>query len=239
MTGPRPGEIKLMSKKMALCLLGMAAFGAAAQSVTDVRAKVDASAYIQDARGNVLRSGSGMCWRTGYWESGDAVEGCDGALSSPIAQPTAPALAPATASLVPAAPLAVTAPVPHCNSAIVLASDATFAFGKANLTARTRERLEAELRQRLASCSQLQAIKITGHTDRIGSARSNHDLSQKRAASIAAAATHAGVTVPIEVRGVGSESPLVFCNGKISNMKLIACLAPNRRATIEFDSEVK
>ncbi len=228
-----------MLKNLAVCLFGLVSWAAAAQSVTDVRVKSDSSAYVQDARGNVMRSGSGMCWRTGYWEPGDAVDGCDGALTPPIAQPTAPALAPQTATVVATAPLAVVMLAPHCDRAIVLASDATFAFGSAMVTANARTRLESELRQRLASCSTLQTIKITGHTDRIGSVRGNRLLSQKRAASIAAVATHAGITAPIEVRGVGSATPLVFCNGKISKVKLIACLAPNRRATVEFGSAVK
>ena len=217
----------------------MAALAAEAQSVTDVKASTPASGYVQDARGNVLRSGTGLCWRTGFWQPGDAVDGCDGALLPPIAQPTAPELTPSVVDSPVTVPVTALPATVHCDRAIVLASDATFAFGKAALTPTAKDRLNAELRQRLASCDKLQLIKITGHTDRIGNARSNRVLSEKRAAVIATEVRKAGLTVPVEVRGVGSTAPLVFCAAKRASAKLIACLAPNRRATIEFDGSIK
>ena len=228
-----------MLKKFAVALLGMAAFAAIAQSVTDVHVTPTSGGYVQDARGNVMRSSTGLCWRTGFWQPGDAIDGCDGALTPPIAQPTAPALVVTAAENPATAPLVALPAATRCDSAIVLASDASFAFGKAVLTTAAKARLDGELRQRQASCDKLQSIKVTGHTDRIGSVHSNRVLSEKRATAIAAEVRQAGLTVPVEVRGVGSTVPLVVCNGKLSKAKLITCLAPNRRATIEFNGAFK
>ena len=224
-----------MLKIIAVALLSVTAFSAAAQSVTDVQSNRTQSGYARDARGNVLRSSTGLCWRSGFWNEGDAIDGCDGALVPPITQPTAPDLLPAGAQSPIAPPIVVPSPTPRCDSAIVLASDATFGFGSAVLRPPAKARLDLELRQRLASCDKLRMIKITGHTDRIGSVRANLLLSKRRAEAIASAVRQAGLSVPIEVRGLGAKSPLVICPGQRATARLISCLAPNRRATIEFD----
>ncbi len=50
--------------------------------------------YAQDASGAVMKSGDGLCWRSGSWTPDAAVTGCDGALVPPIvAKPIAPAIA--------------------------------------------------------------------------------------------------------------------------------------------------
>ncbi|RYE76240.1 MAG: OmpA family protein, partial [Oxalobacteraceae bacterium] len=50
---------------------------------TDVMANKPYSAYVQDARGVIVRDPFGLCWRTGYWTPADAVPGCDAPLCVP------------------------------------------------------------------------------------------------------------------------------------------------------------
>src|SRR3569623_316150 len=82
-----------MLNKLAFALaLGTTASGAFSQTVTDIQAKQESSAYAQDVRGTILRTQYGLFWRTGYWTQGDAVIGCDGQLEPPVAKATAPAI---------------------------------------------------------------------------------------------------------------------------------------------------
>src|SRR3569623_1470805 len=115
-----------MFNKLAFAILfGSAAFDASSQTVTDIQAKQESSAYAQDVRGTILRTQYGLCWRTGYWTQGDAVIGCDGQLEPPVAKATAPAIAPPTA--VAAAPAAPLTPK-RCYLCVTLTSVKAFAF---------------------------------------------------------------------------------------------------------------
>lgn len=223
-----------MFRKMAPgLLLGMVVLTASAQSATDIQSKPDSSAYGADSRGAILRSGTGMCWRTGYWTPADAVDGCDGTLLPPIARPTAPDLVPATAGAALASLMPVVAPARRCDASFVVTSDSSFGFGNATLSGKGKSELVQRFRQRAARCSKLETIKITGHTDRIGDPKRNERLSASRADAIAAELKKAGTTTLIEIKGAGSSDPIVTCSDKLARKKLIACLAPNRRATIE------
>ncbi|MFM7484918.1 MAG: OmpA family protein, partial [Burkholderiaceae bacterium] len=35
--------------------------------------------YLVDSQNDVVRSGFGLCWHTGFWTPADAIEECDGA----------------------------------------------------------------------------------------------------------------------------------------------------------------
>src|ERR1700692_3941980 len=85
--------------KLVFAASAIVAFSAQAQT-TDIQAKKPYSAYAQDSRGTIVRSGSGLCWHDGYWTPADSVPGGDGAL----AQAAAPAPAPRPAPPVVVAP---------------------------------------------------------------------------------------------------------------------------------------
>ena len=209
------------------------AVGARAQGLTDIPANPSHSAYGQDARGAILRSGTGLCWRTGYWSADDAVKGCDGELAPPFAKATAPDLVPSPASAEPTVPIVIASPPRRCDFTLTLASDDSFGFGKATLTAATRRRLLDQFAQRAASCGRIERILVTGHTDRLGNPARNLVLSQQRAAALAEALHATNVTAPIEIRAAGSAQPQVTCPPRLPHTKLVSCLAPNRRAVIE------
>lgn len=64
---------------MLIAVLALAAMPAFAQpSAVEIKAKSPYSAYAQDSGGNVVRSGYGYCWRTGYWTPADALPECEG-----------------------------------------------------------------------------------------------------------------------------------------------------------------
>lgn len=217
-----------MSKVLALALLAVTT-AHAQEALTDIPARSPASAYLQDGRGIVARSGTGLCWRSGTWTPADAVPGCDGELLPPIANPIAPPLV--TAPPAPAAPVPV-APVP-CDFSYTLAGDGAFASGQASLNAAARARLDRELMPRLAECGKIAAILVTGHTDRLGKRAANQALSERRAAAVADYLKASGVTAPIERRGAGSTAEVQTCSARQPSAKLRQCLAPNRRVVIE------
>jgi len=81
------------------------------------------------------------------------------------------------------------------------------------------------------------SIIIIGHTDRLGSAVYNQQLSLKRAETVRELLVSNGISRQIiQVEGAGASQPLVACPGKKS-AKVVECLAPNRRIVIEFTSK--
>ena len=223
-----------MPKKLALGLvIGASATCVFAQATTDIQANTPNSAYMQDARGVIVRNAYGLCWHTGNWTAADAVTGCDGELAPPIAKPTAPALAPAPA---PAAAPTIAAPAAEpvpCDFAATLESDQTFVFDKAALSSAAKNRISNEILPKLAACAKIGRIMITGHTDLLGSEQYNQKLSEKRANSVATYLKSNGVSAHIETTGAGKSQAIKVCDGQLPHKKLVACLSPNRRVSID------
>jgi OOP family OmpA-OmpF porin len=218
-----------MLKKLACgFFIGSAAIGAFAQTVTDIQAKSDNSAYMQDARGVIVRSPYGLCWRTGDWTPAAVVTGCDGKLAPPIAKATAPAIATAPAPVV----TAVTVPK-RCDFAVTLTNDQTFVFNKAVLSNPAKKRLDDEIGGKLAVCSKIDMVVVTGHADRLGSQQYNQKLSEKRTNAVAAHLKSNGISAQVDTLGVGKTQAIKSCDDKLDRKKLIECLAPNRRVVIE------
>lgn len=218
-------------------LLAASTLAAQAQTATDISANKDKSAYAADGRGVVVRSAHGTCIRTGYWSPSDAVGGCDGPLAAPVAKVTAPAAAPA-ASVASPAPAAAAAPVvaaapKRCDSAITLGADEAFAFNKAVLTPAAKAKLDAEVPGKVAACSKVDLLIVTGHADRIGSQQANQKLSEKRAEAVAAYLKSKGVNAPVDTMGVGKTQSIKACDDKLPRKQLVECLAPNRRVVVE------
>ena len=212
-------------------LIGSAAFAACAQTSPDIQAKQGVSAYAADSRGVVARTPYGTCIRTGYWSPADSVSGCDGPLVAPVAKVTAPA--PAAVAPAAAPVLAKAAAPKRCDAALTLGADHAFAFNKAVLTPAAKAQIDSELPPKLAACSKVDMIIVTGHADRIGSQKANQKLSEKRAEAVAAYIKSKGTSAPIDTLGVGKTQSIKACDDKLPRKKLIECLAPNRRVVIE------
>lgn len=222
-----------MLNKLAIgIVIGSLASGISAQTVTDIPAAKPNSAYAQDARGTVARNPYGLCWRTGHWTAADAVAGCDGELAPPIPKVTAPdfvaptAVAKAPVAAMPAAPL-------PCDFGETLENDETFTFNKAELSDAAKKRIDRDVRNKLAACSTINSVVVTGHTDRLGATTYNQQLSERRAAAVAAYLKRTGVAAPVTAIGAGEAEPVKSCDNKLSRKKLVDCLAPNRRVAID------
>ena len=93
-----------------------------------------------------------------------------------------------------------------------------------------------EIAAALVKNPQIANVRITGHTDRLGSEAYNLKLSQRRASAVAAYLVKKGVDANrLQVAGRGEANPVVQCNDKDyrDRAALIKCLEPNRRVEVE------
>lgn len=209
---------------------------AGAQSITNIAATPQSSAYSQDNQGNVARSQYGLCWRTGYWTPSDSITGCDGELSPPIANPIAPPLV--------SNPTAINSSLPttssnNCNFVVTLSGDQTFSFGMSNLNNAAKNILDREVIDKLLTCGQIDSIDITGHADRLGAQKQNQETSLKRAEAVATFLKSKNVAAPMQTSGAGNSNPITQCPENISQRKLTACLSPDRRVVISVQGHEK
>ncbi|MGE5639583.1 MAG: OmpA family protein [Clostridia bacterium] len=192
-------------------------------------------AFGQAGSGNWTSSGVQVknsvahCWRAGYWTPAMANAECDPDLVPKAAPAAAPAPAPA--------PAPVAAPKPVFERA-TFAVDVLFEFDKADLRDEGKRQLD-KLVQDIAKVN-LDVFVAVGHADRIGTAKYNQRLSERRAASIKSYLVGKGIADNrIYTEGKGESQPVTGdkCrkmgpeNGR--NAKLVACLQPDRRVEIE------
>ncbi len=209
---------------ISLLVLGTNAFAAGAAK----------KGYLLDSQNDVVRSGFGLCWHTGFWTPADAIEECDGAIAKPAAAPVpapeAPAPAPAAAPVTvtepaPApAPAAAAAPAPTAEK-VTYSADAFFDFDKAVLKPEgkaTLQTLVAKLKD-----TDIEVIVATGHTDWTGSDAYNMKLSMRRAKAVKAFLVSKGIPeARVFVEGKGEGQPTADNRTKDGRAK-------NRRVDIE------
>lgn len=187
-----------------------------------------ADGYVTDASGAVVKSGTGLCWKTGYWTPGMATVECDPDLAPKPKVADKPA-----AKANPPAPVAL--PAKPASENTTLAADGLFAFGKSTLLPKGKTRLN-EIVGKVQGRS-VEQILVIGHTDRIGSAQANRKLSEKRAEAVRAYLVARKVDGRlIRTEGKGSAEPVTApnqCPGK-GGPKVVACLAPDRRVEIRI-----
>ncbi len=185
------------------------------------------SVYVIDARGEVVTSGAGLCWRTGFWTPAAAATDANGCkcdkdlIAKDVCEPKA------------AKDVASKAPV--FGPKITLSADALFDFNKATLRAEGKAKLN-DVAARSSSLT-LEVVIVVGHADRIGGAAYNQKLSEKRAAAIKDYLVSKGIPANrVYTEGKGSKQPVTKpgqCKGPKS-AKVIACLQPDRRVDIEI-----
>ena len=217
----------LTKKQMALAIscvltLGLVSGAATAQSNNPTK-----EGYLLDTRGNVVKSGFGLCWHTGYWTPALAIEECDPDLvkKPPMAQ--APAPQPLAAVAPPAAPRPAAARVK-------LNADTLFDFDKAVLRPAGKDALDdfyAKTRD-----IDPEVITAVGHADRFGTDAYNQKLSERRAMAVKTYLMGKGIADNrVYTEGKGETQPVTKadeCKGPKS-AKVIACLQPDRRVEIE------
>ncbi|MEP6789903.1 MAG: outer membrane beta-barrel protein [Ramlibacter sp.] len=154
-------------------------------------------------------------------------------------QPVMVSAAPAAAPAPPPAIIAAAPPAPVPPAApmrITLSADSLFDFDKAVVKPAGRQALD-KLSADLRGFS-YDTLRVTGHTDRIGSHDYNLKLSQRRAQAVSDYLVESG-GVPagkLSSRGVDGAEPVTRpedCKGSKPTPALIACLQPDRRVVVE------
>lgn len=220
--------MKTKSIARTLTTLGLIAMATLAQAQTAERV------YVIDQRGEVAKSGFGLCWRTGYWTPAAAANdaagcACDKDLM-PVAkcEPQKPPTPPAAKK---------------CDFTATLKDDQTFDYNKATLKKSAMAQLDKEVVAKMGNCASVKMVLITGHTDRLGSAAYNQKLSEKRAEAVKTYLTKKGLPAnAIETMGAGKTQPatgVAKCDDKLPKKKLIECLAPHRRTVVEVQGPAK
>jgi OOP family OmpA-OmpF porin len=149
-------------------------------------------------------------------------------LSLPVPPPAQRQVAPAPAPAPAAAPK-------RCDATVTLHNEEVFPFSKSELTQAAKARLDRDVIAKLVTCSQIEAVVIEGHTDRLGSHQYNQKLSERRAESVKTYLVTKGTdSDKIETLGMGKTVPAKFCPDIKGRSELIACLAPNRRAIVSI-----
>jgi OOP family OmpA-OmpF porin len=227
----------MLKKLTGALLFGASVASAFAQTFPNIQGNRPYSAYLEDARGIIVRSSFGLCWRTGFWTAADAVEGCDGVLAPPVAKVIAPPFVakpdptPVSAAVIAAAPAPVAAPTPAETATpiaekINFAGDALFDSGKSELRPAGKAKLD-ELASKLRNI-RVESILATGHTDSRGASASNLKLSMQRAESVKAYLASKGIDPKrIHTAGKGETQP-------VGNNKTAAGRAQNRRVELEI-----
>ena len=153
---------------------------------------------------------------------------------APRAEPVAAAPAPQPVVVAPPPP-PPPAPAPAPRK-VTFSADSLFDFDKATVRPAGKQQLDklaADLRG-----ANFDVIRVTGHTDRIGSHAYNMKLSTRRAEAVKAYLVQsAGIPAgKITARGTDGSDPVTKpgdCKGKKATKALIACLQPDRRVEVE------
>jgi OOP family OmpA-OmpF porin len=181
----------MLNKPALAFVMASISVGAIAQSTTDIPANKGRSAYVEDARGNIMRTPGGHCWRSSLWTPADAVAGCDGDLTPPIVKPTAPAIV-----ANPAPTVAVAAPPKRCDFSAQLDGTELFAPKSAKLTAAGKKRMQDDVLAPMAGCGKLESIAVAAAAVM---REPDRKLAQSRARSVAAFLKSSGVKAPVGV----------------------------------------
>ncbi len=210
--------------------------------------------YVIDSSKEIVRSGVGLCWHSGFWTPADAAEGCDGALakskdssadksasaaaasksnsgsassSSSSSTSSSSSAAAASAPAAAAAPSAVPAPVavePKAEK-VSFSADAFFDFDKAVLKPEGKAKLD-DLASKVKAIN-LEVIIAVGHTDSVGADAYNQKLSVRRAEAVKAYLVTKGIEKNrVYTEGKGEKQP-------VADNKTTEGRAKNRRVEIE------
>jgi outer membrane protein OmpA-like peptidoglycan-associated protein len=122
---------------------------------------------------------------------------------------------------------------PHVVAATEMSADFLFDFDSAVLAPGAAQAIDQKVIEVLDKAEHVEALRVIGFTDRLGSDAYNQVLSERRAQAVKRYLASRGVPAEaVLVVGRGAAEPVVECPGAKS-ASVVACLAPNRRVRIE------
>lgn len=192
--------------------------------------------YLVDTRGAVVKSNYNQCWRTGYWTPAMATAECDPALAKK-AEPKKDDSA-SKAAVPDAGPEKPAVKVQF-------KAETLFDFNKAVVRKEGKNVLDDKVVEGMKAHPEVELLLVTGHADRIGSPKYNQKLSERRAAAVKTYLVSKGIAADrVKTVGKGASEPnpdadtKTNCKGKKKTKKLIECLQPDRRVTVEPEIQV-
>lgn len=217
--------MKIAKNALAALLVAAVGLGASlAQAQTSI--PLD-RVYVIDQRGDVVISGTGLCWRTGFWTPAGAANDpagckCDkDLLPKEVCEPASKT------------PVVIRDGV--TSDKITVSADALFDFDKATLREEGKRKLDEVVAK--SKAIKLQVVIVVGHADRFGSDVYNQRLSERRSAAVKDYLVAKGLEANrIYTEGKGKRKPVTQanqCRGPKSK-KVIDCLQPDRRVEIEL-----
>ncbi len=152
---------------------------------------------------------------------------------APAAEPMpAPAAEPMPA---PAAEAAPAGPAEPAFEKVTLQAEVLFGFDKDTLKEEGKTILNADVVEKMKAHPEVELLLITGHTDRIGDAKYNQKLSERRANSVKSYLVSQGIEASrLHAVGKGEADAVAACKG-VRGKKAIECLQPNRRVVVEIE----
>jgi OOP family OmpA-OmpF porin len=196
--------------------------------------------YVIDARNVVARSGTGLCWRTGYWTPALASSAMAGQFPAGCACDKD--IVPQDKCSTPAAAAPAPAPAAAAPKPIVLSAKALFGFDKDVLTTAGMQAIDQQVIAKLPMAGEIMMVTVEGHTDRIGSHPYNQALSERRAIAVKNYLVKKGLKASmIDAIGYGKTNPVpgVKCPDTLKRADLIACLEPHRRVQVSIKTKAK
>lgn len=180
---------------------------------------------VSEQSQEVVRNNYGECWKTGFFnkDTDGLVECGDAVAPAPVAEVK--------------------------EEVVTLGSNFLFGFDKSNLRPEAVENLTA-LASRLSG-TEVQSVRVEGHTDFMGSDAYNQKLSESRATAVANFLVQHGVpAAKVSAVGLGETQARMTesCQaevaklGKVSKAKrrsaLIACIEPDRHVDVRINTVV-